>query len=201
MSSIFFILDLRMAHQTIDDTSLTESLFEVFRDHGYEGTSISQLSEVTGLKKSSLYHRFPAGKDDMVKAVVLYVSEQLQSKVIEPLRDNKQSPQKRFSNMVSALKEFYVSGKKNCILNVLTIGEQKPEINALLNEGYNGWLAALTKLAKEAGINPPEAETRSKRFLIIVEGALVIQRLTNNAATFQQSIEHEQLEFFKQSDS
>ncbi len=73
-----------MALQTIDDHSLAESLFDVFRSRGYEGATLSLLSEVTGLKKSSLYHRFPAGKDDMVKAVVLYVSSQLHTHIIEP---------------------------------------------------------------------------------------------------------------------
>jgi len=187
-----------MAHQTIDDTSLAESLFEVFRNHGYEGTTISQLSEATGLKKSSLYHRFPAGKDDMAKAVVLYVSQLLHDKVIEPLLNNNESPEVRFNNMILALKEFYVSGKKNCLLNVLNLGEQKSEINALLNGGYNMWLNALTKLAQATGMNHQEAVARSQRFLIVVEGTLVVQRLTNNSRTFSQSMEYEQKEFFKQ---
>lgn len=41
-----------MALQTIDDLSLAESLFEVFRSRGYEGATLSILSEVSGLKKS-----------------------------------------------------------------------------------------------------------------------------------------------------
>jgi len=186
-----------MAHQTIDDTSLAESLFEVFRNHGYEGTTISQLSEATGLKKSSLYHRFPAGKEDMAKAVVLYVSKQLHENVIEPLLNNNESAEVRFSNMIRALKEFYVSGEKNCLLNVLNLGEQKSEINALLNKGYNAWLDALTKLGEATGLNHQEAVVRSERFLIVIEGALVVQRLTNNAQTFPLSMEYEQREFFR----
>lgn len=190
-----------MAHQTIDDTALAESLFEVFRNHGYEGTTIAQLSQATGLKKSSLYHRFPAGKDDMAKAVVLYVSKQLHENVIEPLLNSNESPEARFRNMILALKEFYVSGEKNCLLNVLNLGEQKSEINALLNKGYTVWLDALTKLAEAAGMNHKEAVARSERFLIVVEGALVVQRLTNNAQTFLQSMKYEQTAFFKQCSS
>lgn len=186
-----------MAHQTIDDNSLIESLFELFRSHGYEGATITLLSKVTGLKKSSLYHRFPAGKYDMVKAVVLHISEQLHNHVIEPLISGKETPKKRFRNMIVTVKKFYSDGKKNCILNVLSLGESKAEINSLLNKDYNDWLAALIKLAKEVGMNQQEARKRSESFLIAVQGALVIQRLTNNTQTFQNSMEYEQKQYFQ----
>lgn len=186
-----------MAYQTIDDNTLVESLFELFRSHGYESATISLLSKVTGLKKSSLYHRFPAGKYDMVKAVVLHISAQLHKLVIEPLMSGKGTPRKRFSNMIVTIKAFYCDGKKNCILNVLSLGDVKAEINTLLNEDYNDWLAALIKLGKEVGMNHQEARKRSEHFLITLQGALVIQRLTNNAQTFQNSMEYGQKQFFQ----
>lgn len=83
-----------MAQQTIDDISLVQALLDVFRLRGYEGTTLMLLSEVTGLKKSSLYHRFQAGKEDMVNAVVRYVNERLQEQIIVSLLNTKQSPEK-----------------------------------------------------------------------------------------------------------
>lgn len=188
-----------MALQTIDDGSLAESLFEVFRSRGCEGATLSLLSEVTGLKKSSLYHRFPAGKDDMVKAVVLYVSVQLHDQLIEPLLNSKEAPEKRFSKMIATVKAFYSDGRKNCLLNVLSLGEAKAEIKKLLNKDYDAWLAALIKLGKEAGLNQRDAKARSEHFLIVIQGALVIQRLTSNRLTFQNSMEYEKKQFFKRS--
>lgn len=190
-----------MAQQTIDDTSLLESLFEIFRSHGYDGTTISQLSEMTGLKKSSLYHRFPAGKEDMAKAVVNYVSAQLHQHVIEPLSDSREAPEKRFGNMIATVKAIYSDGRKNCLLNVLSLGEAKDGIKALLNKDYSDWIAALIKLGKEAGMTQQEAELRSEHFLIVVQGALVIQRLTSNASTFENCLEYQQKQFFKQDGS
>jgi len=46
-----------MAKAINENTALIEALFDIFRNHGYEGTTISLLSEVTGLQKSSLYHQ------------------------------------------------------------------------------------------------------------------------------------------------
>jgi len=185
-----------MAQQKIDDRTLVEALFEVFRSRGYEGATLSILAEVTGLKKSSLYHRFPAGKDDMVKAVVLHISSQLDEHIIEPLLNSKESPKKRFNNMIIAVKAFYSDGRKNCLFNVLSLEGVNSEIRSLMKKDYSSWLEALIKLGEEVGMSQKEAELRSEHFLIVVEGALVIQRLTNHTQTFQNSLEYEKKQFF-----
>ncbi len=185
-----------MAQQTIDDRTLIEALFDVFRSRGYEGTTLSLLSEVTGLKKSSLYHRFPAGKDDMVKAVVLHVSAQLKKHIIEPLLHGEVAAEKRFNDMIVAIRAFYEDGRKNCLLNVLSLEGANTEIKALMNKDYRAWLAALIKLGRDIGMSQQEAEARAEHFLIVVEGALVIQRLTRHRQTLQKSLEYEKKHFF-----
>lgn len=187
-----------MAQQTLNNDALMNSLFEVFRCRGYEGTSISQLSEETGLQKSSLYHHFPAGKDDMLKTVVIYISNYLHKHVFDPLLNTNVTPAKRFSNMIVTITAIYGEGRKNCLLNVLNLGDTKSEIREMLNYDYNDWLIALNKLGREVGMSQQEAEIWSERFLIVVEGALVIQRLTNNQITFEKHMDYEENLFLKQ---
>lgn len=185
-----------MALRTLDDDSLMESLFEIFRCHGYEGSTISRLSELTGLRKSSLYHRFPGGKDDMVKAVVNHVSAQLQQHVIAPLSTRQDPPEKRFDNMLATLKSFYDTGKKNCLLNVLSLGEAKDEIRKLLSHDYDNLLKALCLLGQDAGFTEKEAGMRAEHFLVTVQGALVVQRLSDNPCTFENCMMYEKRLFF-----
>ena len=45
-------------------------LVPVFRRYGYEGATVSRLSEATGLKKASLYYHFQGGKEQMAEAVL-----------------------------------------------------------------------------------------------------------------------------------
>ena len=187
--------ELKMKILPNENTTLIEALFDIFRSHGYEGTTISLLSEVTGLQKSSLYHHFPKGKEDMLKAVVSYVSKQIQQHILAPLLDTQVKPEKRFSNMIATIKAFYSDGRKNCLLNVLNLGEAKVEINKLQNDDYSAWLNALIQLGEEVGMSQPEAKNWAERFLIIIEGALVIQRLTSNKQTFEKHMNHEQKQF------
>ena len=184
-----------MAQQANENTALIGALFDIFRNHGYEGTTISLMSEVTGLQKSSLYHHFPKGKDDMLKAVVSYVSKQIQQHIITPLLNTQIKPEKRFSNMITTIKAFYSEGRKNCLLNVLNLGEAKLEIKKLQNDDYSAWLDALIQLGKEAGLNQQDAKNWAERFFIILEGALVIQRLTSDMQTFEKHMEYEQNSF------
>ncbi len=114
-----------MAKAINENTALIEALFDIFRNHGYESTTISLLSEVTGLQKSSLYHHFPKGKEDMLKAVVEFVSGKIHQHVITPLLDKEVDQEKRFSNLIATITRFYSDGRKNCLLNVLNLGEKK----------------------------------------------------------------------------
>ena len=38
-----------------------DRLLDTFRDKGYEGASLSELSAAAGLTRASLYHYFPGG--------------------------------------------------------------------------------------------------------------------------------------------
>jgi len=54
---------------TIEDDDLICKLTDVFRNVGYDGASLAVLADATGLKKASLYHRFPGGKEQMAEEV------------------------------------------------------------------------------------------------------------------------------------
>ena len=184
-----------MAQLIIEDNALTIAVFETFRKHGYEGTTIALLSKVTGLKKSSLYHRFPAGKADMAKTVAAYVQTQVQQGVIMPLLDKKIAPEVRFSQVIAMLQNFYADGTKNCLLNVLNLGDVAPDLKQVLSSIYDTFLYALEKLAQEIGMDGSESKLWSERFLIFLQGALVIQRLTKNEEMFTQQMQNQQQQF------
>lgn len=46
----------------MDRAEAVRRLVKTFRQSGYEGTTLSQISQATGLGKASLYHHFPNGK-------------------------------------------------------------------------------------------------------------------------------------------
>jgi len=71
-----------MAASQPSKEQIADRLFTVFRDRGFEGASIADLSRATGLGKSSLYHHFPAGKEQMAEAVLERTTAMVDSEIL-----------------------------------------------------------------------------------------------------------------------
>ncbi len=71
----------------INEPELLSRLTDLFRTYGYDRASLSKISEVTGLGRSSLYHRFPGGKAEMADAVLTAADEWLGEYVLAPLEE------------------------------------------------------------------------------------------------------------------
>ena len=59
-----------MLKKGVERSQVLRALGEVFRAHGYEGASLTLITEATGLGKGSLYHLFPGGKEQMAAEVL-----------------------------------------------------------------------------------------------------------------------------------
>lgn len=92
-----------------EKAAIVDRLFVVFQDHGYEGTSIADLSRATGLGKSSLYHHFPRGKEEMAEAVLEKGKAFMQSAVADVALSS-ESLKGRIRKIIVALDQLYANG-------------------------------------------------------------------------------------------
>src|ERR1700685_4521550 len=99
----------------------TARIFTVFRDRGFEGATRSEIARATGLGKSSLYHYFPNGKDDMVLAVFELLDQWLEENVLKPFH-SPGTPAQRLRRMLRALDELHDGGRNACGLGALVGG-------------------------------------------------------------------------------
>jgi AcrR family transcriptional regulator len=108
-----------------EKAAIVDRLFVVFQDHGYEGASLADLSRATGLGKSSLYHHFPQGKEQMAEAVLEQGKAFIQSAVAEVARSPE--PLKvRIRKIIAALDRLYAGGRNACVLGRLAVSEIGP---------------------------------------------------------------------------
>jgi AcrR family transcriptional regulator len=84
-------------------------LLRIFRAEGYDGASLAVLSEATGLGKSSLYHYFPGGKEDMANQVLDKVDAWMVEQIVAPL-GAAGPPRQRLEHMLEVLTRFYDNG-------------------------------------------------------------------------------------------
>ena len=148
-------------------------LMTVLRRRGYNGASLTELSKATGLGKSSLYHYFPNGKNDMVLAVLDQLHTQLRAQVFAPLRAPG-APKRRLEAMARVLDAFYAHGNESCVLAQLALGSTHVRFRRLVRAILLEWIEALAKVLVDAGITRAVAKHRAEDAVLRIEGALVL---------------------------
>ena len=159
-------------------------LLAVFRQYGYEGATLSRLSEATGLGRASLYHHFPKGKEEMAAAVLDYLNQGLNEQLLAPLHE-RSSPVNRIRAMSKNIVEFYCHGEQACLLALLSAGEAHNLFGAQVQAALNLWIDSLAKVAIEAGVAPKVARSRAEDAVLQIQGALVLTRGLNDTAIFK----------------
>jgi AcrR family transcriptional regulator len=162
-------------------------LFEVFRDYGYDGATLSELSRATGLGKSSLYHYFPNGKEDMALAVIKNADAWLRANAIA-VATGTGSPRARLTRILNALDQLYDGGRNACVLGNLVLSGTKQPFHRRLNEAFDTWIGALAQLAIEAGVPAKKARERAEDAVAGIEGALVLSAGLDNLAPFRRRL-------------
>lgn len=164
-----------------------ERLLSTFRDHGYDGASMTQLSAATGLGKSSLYH-FPGGKADMAEQVLAHLDAQLAVALFEPLR-SKQSPARKLTAMLTTIDAFYEGGRKACLLERLCASVDRARFRRPLAHAFNAWIEAVESVCLQAGLPRALARHRAEDLVVRIEGALVVCAGTGDPSVFERTLE------------
>jgi len=164
-----------------------DRLLDRFRADGYDGASLAVLSDTTGLGRSSLYHHFPGGKEDMAKQVLEHLEETLARDILAPLAEDR-TPQKRLDAMIRAVAAFYDDGRKACLLERLTASVDRGRFQRPLGKVFGAWIDALTQVGRDAGFAPAKARERAEAAVVQIEGALVVAAGTNDPAVFTRTL-------------
>jgi AcrR family transcriptional regulator len=163
-------------------------LVEVFRKYGYEGTTLSRISEATDLSRASLYHYFPQGKQQMALAVLDYANELFQNTVLSALRQ-KGEPHERLFNMIRGLGYFYRCGENACILGTFALGEARALFDTHISTAFESWINEIAEVLVEAGFEPARARRKAENIVVQIQGALVLARAFDDSAYFERTVQ------------
>lgn len=171
--------------QSVEDEDLMARLSCVFRDVGYEGASLTLLAEATGLKKASLYHRFPNGKQQMAEEVLASALGWYEANILGPLRSDA-APAERVAVISRHLDAFYAGGQHACLLNILASprAELGPFSEAI-KSAFEALVAAFTAVARDAGHDAKAARLRAERTVMLLQGSLVMSRGLGSSKPFK----------------
>jgi TetR/AcrR family transcriptional regulator, lmrAB and yxaGH operons repressor len=171
---------------SIDDHALVDLIVSVFREKGFTGTAIGDLSTASGLQRASLYHRFPGGKEQMAGVVLTTIGERF-ARILEPMRDDPDVA-RGVAETAQRLGEFYGAGALSCVLDTMTLAGAPAELRDHARALATAWLDAMADAARRAGRSPDGARRAAEDAFVRVEGALVLGRVTGDTRAFADAL-------------
>lgn len=176
-----------MPAATLSKAQLLDRLPDTFRRLGYDGASLADISAATGLGKSSLYHHFPGGKEEMGVEVLAHLANTLEEALFAPLK-TPGDPRSKLSQMLDVIDAFYDGGRKACLLARLAASADRTRFQRPLRSVFERWSASIVALGREAGLSQKVAEARAEDAIVRIEGALVVCAGTDDVAPFTRAL-------------
>nr|WP_294914663.1 TetR/AcrR family transcriptional regulator [uncultured Neokomagataea sp.] len=176
-----------MSRPPTDRTKTLSILAEIFREYGYDGTSLGLITQATGLGKGSLYHMFPGGKAEMMSAVLTEIDTWFETHIYAPLRS---TPQRNdaIPSMLDAVTQYFVSGQRVCLMGVLSVSNQRDQFADAIAHYFSRWIEALTLTLQQHSHPPSQARLLAEETILHIQGAIILSRALHDPALFQRSI-------------
>lgn len=172
-----------MARTVYERTDVVPMLTEIFRELGYEGTSIGKITARTGLGKGSLYHFFPGGKEEMAAAVLEHVESWFVTNVYQPLETG--DPATAIAGMWQASADYFQAGGRVCLVGAFALDDTRDKFAVAIRRYFVRWVEALAGALVRGGRDIEDARHRAIKAVAGIQGALVLARATNDPTTFK----------------
>ena len=187
-----------MAVVKVTDEVVIEQLLTVFRSVGYDGATMADLAQATGLQKASLYHRFPDGKQAMAQAVLEYIGQMSQTDIVAVLSNTAVPPAKRLKTALAVIDSLYGRGQLSCVLRALSLGSAADKFREQIAGIFSGWLTGFTRLALDLGKTEAEARRLAQSVIVRVQGVLILAQTLQQPDLFGQTLDEIEANFLQQ---
>ncbi|MEO3402966.1 TetR/AcrR family transcriptional regulator [Mucilaginibacter sp. CAU 1740] len=178
-----------MRAQKVDPENVDQKLFELFSELGYDGASMELLAQATGLKKASLYHRFPDGKKGMALQALKIVEAWIQSNIVDLSLNNELKPEAKLSRAIKAVDQLYNGGANNCLLRTLSVGTDAAAFKGTVSGCFELLAEGFTNIAVELGLPPKDAAEKARQINLSIQGSLVLAGATGDRRYFEDTLD------------
>ena len=176
---------------------IIEKTAPVFNKNGYAGTSIADLTQVTGLTKGSIYGNFE-NKDAVAVAAFEYNHAKISGLVAAKVAESKSAVGK-LKVYTIAFGELYKNPtlQYGCpILNTATEADDThPQLRAKVVKAIDNWYDGIEAIIKEGQQNKEIKKKLNTRefagaFIAVIEGGVMLWKVTGKTEGLQAALKH-----------
>ena len=174
----------------VDKNEAIARIAELFRVHGYHGTSYAQIMEVSGLGKGSLYHYFPNGKEDIAKAVLKHIYSWFEQYIFMPL-EAPNAPFQTLEEMFDNVEKYFASGKRVCLIGAFALADTKDCFAKEITQYFEHWIRSLSSFLRSHGASRNEARQLATSVMVTIQGGLVLTHALGKTQIFFKILKEE----------
>lgn len=144
------------------------------------------LGRETGLGRSSLYHYFPGGKEEMALATLDLAEVFLRDDLTARLAGGA-TPEASVADFCARLKDYYQGGAMGCVFASLTLHDCPPPVAERVAALMRFWIGELTVRLEALGLKRPHAVAGA--VVRQLQGGLVVALASQDRAQFDAALD------------
>ena len=163
---------------------MIESAVTLLALRGLQWTAFSDVLARSGAPRGSVYHHFPAGKDQLVDAAVALAGERA-LRVLDAVEG--QPPKAITAYFLDIWREVLVrSGlRAGCAVLAVTVATESPDLLEHAGSVFRAWRSRLAALYVAGGLSVDDAARLAVTLVAASEGAVVVSRAERSLEPFE----------------
>jgi len=163
---------------------MIEGALKLLAINGLQATSFSDVLELTGAPRGSIYHHFPKGKDQLVSAA-LKLSETRTNEAIKNLSGK--STVEITEGFLELWRQLLIRTHftAGCSAVAVTVATDSKDLLDNATSIFRSWQKTLTGLFESAGLSHQSATQFATTLIAASEGAVVMSRAEKSIEPFE----------------
>jgi TetR/AcrR family transcriptional regulator, lmrAB and yxaGH operons repressor len=156
---------------------MIQSAALLFRRHGIEGTSFSDVLQHSGAPRGSIYHHFPGGKAELAQEATRYAGDFIAAGLAAALAEDDPVPaMRRFTSFWLALLREGDFGAGCPVVAAAVEGDRTPGARAAAGVAFARWEELLAGALEQRGLSRDRARSVASLAIAAIEGGIVLAR-------------------------
>jgi len=162
---------------------MIEGAARLLAQHGLQGASFSEVIELTGAPRGSLYHHFPDGKDQLVSSAIDLAG----ARALEFLEKKAGAGAEEITAYFLYIWREVLSRSNfqaGCAVLAVTVATDSPDLLARAAAIFRAWRTRLAEILEYGGVSSQQAAQFAATLVAASEGAVVLSRAEQSMDPF-----------------
>jgi len=162
---------------------MVEGTVRLLARRGLHATSFSEVLELTGAPRGSVYHHFPEGKEQLIREAVAFAG----ARSIQLLESKAGATALEITEFFLNLWRELLSRSNfqvGCAVLAVTVAADSPVLLSEAAAAFRAWRKRLAELLDAGGLGPTSAAGLAATLIAACEGAVVLSRAEQSMEPF-----------------